>query len=73
MPENTFMTNLGAAVREARKRQGLDQEELAMAAGVSTRTLHSVENGHPTVKIDTILKIVDSLGMTIHFEDPDDG
>jgi DNA-binding XRE family transcriptional regulator len=53
-------------------RQALDQEELAMAAGVSTRTVHKVEVGHPTVQIDSVTKVLHALGMDLRVVDPED-
>lgn len=69
----TRSEEIAAVVLAARKRQGLTQEELAMAAGVSTRTVHRVENAHPTLRIDSALKVLDALGISIRLVDPGSG
>lgn len=56
---------IGRAVRDARKEQGLRQDELAIAAGVSTRLVHQVENGKLTSRLDGLLRILGALGMTL--------
>lgn len=56
---------IGKAVRDARKEQGLRQDELAIAAGVSTRLVHQVENGKLTSRLDGLLRILGALGMTL--------
>ena len=33
---------------------GMRQDELALAAGVSTRAIHQIENGKPTSRLDTV-------------------
>lgn len=46
--------NIGERVRGARKELGLRQDELAIAAGVSTRAIHQIEHGKPTSRLDTL-------------------
>lgn len=59
------LTELSVAVKAERKRQGLDQAELAMVAGVATRTVSRIENAHPTVQVDGLLKVLAALGMSL--------
>lgn len=54
---------IGEAVRGARREQGLRQEELALAAGISTKTLHNVESGTSGMRIDTVLRLLRVLGL----------
>jgi HTH-type transcriptional regulator/antitoxin HipB len=70
MNASHFLTRLAATVRDARRRQGLRQEELAMAAGVSTRTVHRIEHAHPTVRLDGVLRVLDALGIEARLVDP---
>jgi HTH-type transcriptional regulator/antitoxin HipB len=56
---------LGAEVRGARQRLGLSQEELALAAGVSTRSVHAIENGKPTVRADVLIRLLSALGYEL--------
>jgi len=53
------------AVRDARRAQGLRQEELALAAGVSTKTLHNLEGGTSGLRVDTLLRILQVLGLRL--------
>jgi len=56
---------IGRRVREARDALGLRQDELALAAGVSTRVVHQIERGKPTSRLDTLLRVLEALGLTI--------
>ena len=53
---------LGAALRAARKRMGLTQPELALAAGVGVRFIVDLEGGKPTVRLEQVLRVIDALG-----------
>ena len=53
-------------IKEARKRKGMTQSELAAASGVSRATIIGLESGHITdTKIGTLRKIADALGITM--------
>lgn len=56
---------IGAIVVRERNRLGLRQDELALAAGVSTRVVHQVENGKETSRLDSIAAVLDALGLTL--------
>lgn len=56
---------IGLAVREARTGAGLRQDELALAAGVSTRVVHQIERGKPTSRLDGIVAVLESLGLEL--------
>jgi y4mF family transcriptional regulator len=60
---------IGAAVLRARKSLGLRQDELALAAGVSTRAIHQIEHGKPTSRLDSITPVLDVLGLRLRVED----
>ena len=47
-------------VREA---AGLSKKELAKRAGISTATVYAFEDGYLGVRISTILKIANALGV----------
>ena len=57
---------LGRALRAARKQLGLTQPQLALAAGVGVRFIVDLEAGKPTVRLENVLRVVDSLGGEIH-------
>jgi y4mF family transcriptional regulator len=56
---------IGQAIREHREEQGLRQEDLALAAGVSRRLLVAIEAGKPTARLDGLLRILAALGLTL--------
>jgi len=59
---------LGAAVVAARKRLGLTQPQLALAAGVGVRFIVDLEAGKPTVRLQTLLKVLHALGGSMAVE-----
>jgi y4mF family transcriptional regulator len=56
---------LGVALRAARKRLGLNQADLALAAGVGVRFIVDLEGGKPTVRLEQLLRVVDALGASL--------
>lgn len=53
---------LGAALRRARKTIGLTQAQLALAARCGVRFIVEAEAGKPTLQLDTLLRVIHSLG-----------
>lgn len=53
---------LGQALRSARKILGLTQSELALAAGVGVRFIVDLEAGKPTVRLETVMRVIEALG-----------
>jgi y4mF family transcriptional regulator len=58
----TTPQTLGAMLRGARKRMGLTQPDLALAAGVGVRFIVDLEGGKPTVRLEQVLRVIDALG-----------
>ena len=56
---------LAAVVRARRAELGLRQDELADLAGVSTRFVHSLEAGKPTVQLDRVVDVLEVLGLEL--------
>jgi y4mF family transcriptional regulator len=56
---------LGETLRAARKRLGLTQPQLAMAAGVGVRFMVDLEAGKPTLRLASVLSVIDALGGTL--------
>ena len=56
---------IGETVRSSRTSLGLRQDELALAAGVSTRAVHQIEHGKPSSRLDSIAPILDVLGLEL--------
>lgn len=65
-PARREAERLGSAVRDARDALGLRQDELALAAGVSTRVVHQIENAKPTSRLDSLAPVLEVLGLELH-------
>jgi transcriptional regulator with XRE-family HTH domain len=60
--------NLVDQLIAARKRSRLSQDELASLASISRRPIYDIEHGNPGVKIGTLIKILDALGLELTFK-----
>lgn len=58
-------TQLGAAIRRARKKLGLTQSELGERCGLRQGTISLVESGNPAVRLDTLLTILAALRLDL--------
>lgn len=58
-------SEIGENIASRRKSLGVTQEELAELAGVSVRFLSSLENGKPTIRLDTLIAVLDALGLDL--------
>lgn len=54
---------VGEEIRGARRRLGLDQDDVALVAGVSRRTVYAIEHGKPTVRLDALLPVLRAVGL----------
>ena len=59
----------GAAIRAARKAQGLRQDQLAGATGVGTRFIVDLEAGKSTAQLGKALAVVAALGLQLALVD----
>ncbi len=57
-------------VHYCRKQSGLSQQELAELAGVGKTVIFDIEKGKETVKLNTLLKVLDVLNIRMKFETP---
>lgn len=62
---SALSTQIAAEVRRVRHEQELRQDELALAAGVSVRSVHQIEAGKPTMRLDVVERVLTALGLTI--------
>lgn len=53
-----------------RKQSGLSQQELARLAGVGKTVIYDIEKGKESVRLNTLLKVLDVLNIQIKFETP---
>lgn len=58
---------LGEAIREARQKQNLTQEELGELVGVKKSQISKIENCTTDARITTILKVFEALGARVSF------
>jgi y4mF family transcriptional regulator len=61
-------TDLARAVRERRRQLDLRQEDLADLAGVSLRFVQALEAGKPSVQLDRVRAVLDTLGLRLVVE-----
>jgi y4mF family transcriptional regulator len=57
--------DLGAAIRDRRKRQKLDQSTFAKRIGVSRQWVIEVEHGHARAELGLILRALAALGIRL--------
>lgn len=55
-------SELGAALRAARKSLGFTQPDLALAAGVGVRFIVELEAGKATAQLQKTLQVIDAVG-----------
>lgn len=56
---------LGRALRAMRKALGLTQSEVALVAACGVRFIVEAEAGKPTLRLDTLLRVIQALGATL--------
>jgi y4mF family transcriptional regulator len=56
---------LGAVIREQRKRLALKQLDLAGLGNTGNRFIVDLENGKPTVQLQKVLDVMDLLGLEV--------
>lgn len=59
---------IARVVKEARRRQGLSQDDLALLAETSRRPLYLLEQGKGSVRLETLLRILDALGLDLEIK-----
>jgi HTH-type transcriptional regulator/antitoxin HipB len=57
--------DLGALIRERRRRLGLGQKSLAEKVGVSRQWIVEVERGKPRAEVSLVLRTLDALGIPL--------
>jgi HTH-type transcriptional regulator/antitoxin HipB len=58
-------TDLGAAIREQRRRRRMDQQRFARKIGVSRQWVVEVEKGKPRAEVGLILRALAALGVAL--------
>lgn len=63
------MSNLGKEIASRRKQLNISQADLAEMAGVSLRTLSTIENGDANPSIDVLSRVLEPLGLVITLQE----
>jgi len=63
-------TDIGTAIRTARKAQGLRQDQLAATANVGVRFLIELEAGKETAQLGKTLAVLAALGIDVSLAAP---
>jgi len=61
---------LGKAIQYHRKKARLSRNEFADISGVGKTVIYDIEKGKETVKLNTLLKVISSLNISIFIESP---
>ena len=56
---------IGSLIRSARRRKGLSSKELAKFAGMAPSNLSRLESDRSDVRISTVLRVLDAMGLTL--------
>jgi len=58
--------DLGHIIRDARKAQGLTQDQLAGMTGTGRRFISELENGKDTAQLGKVLLVLAALGIALY-------
>jgi HTH-type transcriptional regulator / antitoxin HipB len=61
--------DIGRSIRDARRRRGLRQEDVALASGVGLRFIHELENGKSSVELGLTLRVIEAVGLDVRVDD----
>lgn len=59
------MVDMGAKIRQRRELLGLVQPQLGALSGVNTRTIQLIEQGKGNPSLETLLRLIDPLGLNL--------
>ncbi|ORJ58306.1 type II toxin-antitoxin system Y4mF family antitoxin [Geothermobacter hydrogeniphilus] len=62
------LEQLGVVIRQARKEQGVTQEELSALVGVGPRLIGEIERGKPTAEIGKVFRLLSGLGLSLSIQ-----
>ena len=62
------VNQIAAIIRFHRKKSGLSQAGLARLAGLGKTVIFDIEKGKLSVRLDTLLKVLDILNIKIEFQ-----
>ncbi len=62
--------SLSELVLMHRKAAGLSRRELAMFSGVGQTAIYEIEHGKESVRLDTLLRLFQTLNIELKYESP---
>ena len=62
--------SIGSTIRKTRKALGVTQQTLALTSGTGLRFIIDLEKGKPTCQLGKVLRVIQTLGIKIHFTPP---
>ncbi|MFC4698961.1 helix-turn-helix transcriptional regulator [Glaciecola siphonariae] len=65
---NPALQSIGMKIREERKSQSLTQTELANLSGVSLNFISQLEQGKPSVQMNKVFMVLDTLGLSVELK-----
>lgn len=65
---STQLSQIGSKIREERKSQNMNQTELAHLSGVSLNFISQLEQGKPSVQMDKVIMVLETLGLKIELK-----
>jgi len=65
-----FEKKIAKIVRFHRMKSGLNQKQLADLAGVGKTAVFDIEKGKESVRLSTLMKVLEVLNIKIKFESP---
>ena len=60
---------IGEAVRNARKKLGVTQRDLALTSGTGLRFIIDLEHGKPTCQMGKVLTVLNTLGVAVELKE----
>lgn len=64
--------SLANFIREIRKMQGLSQRDIAQTVGLRQATISKIENESDGVKLETVFRVLSSLGYNMYLKSKND-
>jgi len=68
----TSVQSAGVAIRALRKRAGIRIDDFALTAGVSKQFMTDLENGKDTVRMGSVLNLLQRLGVRVSLDLPEE-
>ncbi|MCQ4862737.1 helix-turn-helix domain-containing protein [Pseudoflavonifractor phocaeensis] len=65
--ESTALRQIGNRIAELRHKNQMTQSELAIACGLTLKTISMVENGQRELKVDSLLRICEHLNVSADY------